>query len=324
MNPSCILDGICSCLNGFCKPIDATIIKAASSINAKANWAIWLKDAKLALKRLKDESVISDPQERSCESSNDMQGSISPELKEADVGSRISISNTPSPALPEEMWAEPDATSFLVRGKTYVKDRVKVYSNPALFKLLCVDLFQTDGKVENIASHPKNRVFQALQRRDSAWTFVVNIMIPGPPYYALVLYFSGDESLFEQDTPFARVAKPFFRGDDNTLRDNRFKLIPRITVGNMIIKMAVKNTPTLLGNKLKQTYHKGSNYFEMDVDVSSSSIARHVVGLLMGYSKAIVVDVGMCLQGNDEDELSEVIMGGFTCVHLDMAAAKKL
>jgi hypothetical protein len=32
------------------------------------------------------------------------------------------------------------------------------------------------------------------------------------------------------------------------------------------------------------------------VDVGSSSVARNVVGLAIGYSKAIVVDMGFCLQ----------------------------
>jgi hypothetical protein len=51
----------------------------------------------------------------------------------------------------------------------------------------------------------------------------------------------------------------------------------QIVDGNMIVKMAVKDTPALLGNKLKQYYHKGDNYFEVDVDVGSSSIARSVM-----------------------------------------------
>lgn len=45
----------------------------------------------------------------------------------------------------------------------------------------------------------------------------------------------------------------------------------------MVIKMAVKDTPTLLGNKLKQYYYRGDNYFELDVDVGSSSVARCAV-----------------------------------------------
>lgn len=41
---------------------------------------------------------------------------------------------------------------------------------------------------------------------------------------------------------------------------------------------------------------QGDNYFEIDVDVGSSSVARNVCGLAIGYSKAIVVDMGFCLQ----------------------------
>ena len=43
-------------------------------------------------------------------------------------------------------------------------------------------------------------------------------------------------------------------------------------------------------------YLQGDNYFEIDVDVGSSSVARNVCGLAIGYSKAIVVDMGFCLQ----------------------------
>eukprot|EP01041_Mallomonas_annulata_P010075 gene10075-20994_t len=163
-----------------------------------------------------------------------------------------SIANTPPPALPAEMWSEPDAASFKIRGKTYNQDKVKASSAPSLFKLLAIDLFETEGNIFNIASHPKNRVFQALQRGEDSWTFIV----PGPPFYSFVVYMSGERSLFTEDTPFARIARTFFFGNDDDFRNNRFKLIPKVIDGNMIIKMAVKDTPTLLGNKLKQYYFK--------------------------------------------------------------------
>jgi len=60
------------------------------------------------------------------------------------------------------------------------------------------------------------------------------------------------------------------------------------------------------------------------LDVGSSSVARNVVGLAMGYSKNIVVDMGLCLQGNDESELPEVLFGACTCIHVDASTAKKL
>ena len=64
------------------------------------------------------------------------------------------------------------------------------------------------------------------------------------------------QKCFEEDTPFGRVARPFFCGNDDDYRNQRFKLIPRILDGNMVVKMAVKDTPTLLGNKLEQSYYQ--------------------------------------------------------------------
>ena len=149
-------------------------------------------------------------------------------------------------------------------------------------------------------------------------------MVPGPPNLSFVAYFEGNRSLIEADTEFGRIAKPFFDGNDDEFRNNRFKLIPKIIDGNWLIKTAVKDTPTLLGNKLKQYYYKGDNYFELDVDVASSSIARNVCGLAITYAKNIVVDMGLCLQGNEENELPEVIMAAVSCIKVDTSKAKKL
>jgi hypothetical protein len=53
-------------------------------------------------------------------------------------------------------------------------------------------------------------------------------------------------------------------------------------------------------------------------------LSRNVCGLAIGYSKTIVVDLGMCLQGDEEDELPEVLLGGFTSVHVDCSKSKPL
>jgi hypothetical protein len=46
--------------------------------------------------------------------------------------------------------------------------------------------------------------------------------------------------------------------------------------------------------------------------------------MAMGYSKNVTVDIGFCLQGSEESELPEVIMGACRFVHVDLATAKKL
>lgn len=42
--------------------------------------------------------------------------------------------------------------------------------------------------------------------------------------------------------------------------------------------------------------NRGPNYFEVDIDVSSSSVAKHVVGLVCGATKSITVDLGILIQ----------------------------
>jgi hypothetical protein len=246
------------------------------------------------------------------------------EKSDGQQGQQGNIANIPPPCLPPSMWTDTDAATFQVRGQSYCSDKVKVSSRPSLFKLLCIDIIETGEAVQNIATHPNNRVAQALARGEDAYTFVFNIMVPGPPFLGFIVYFEMDRTLIEADTPFGRVARPFFYGNDDDFRNNRFKLIPKVVKGNYVIKLAVKDTPTLLGNKLKQYYHKADHYFEIDVDIGSSSVARNVVGLAMGYAKNIVVDMGLCLQGNDESELPEVLMGAVSVVHVDASVAKKL
>lgn len=50
---------------------------------------------------------------------------------------------------------------------------------------------------------------------------------------------------------------------------------------------------------------------------------RNVVGLAIGFAKSITVDMGMCLQGNDESELPEVLFGGCTLKNVDLSKGKK-
>ncbi len=108
-----------------------------------------------------------------------------------------SIANTPPPILSPTMWAESDASAFKVRGFSYNTDKLKVSSAPSLFKLLAIDFFEVADTTPNIAAHPRNRVSIAQQRGDPTWVFVLNIMVPGPPYLSFVAYFEGDKVSFE-------------------------------------------------------------------------------------------------------------------------------
>ena len=65
----------------------------------------------------------------------------------------------------------------------------------------------------------------------------------------------------------------------------------------------------------------GDNYFEIDIDVSSSVIANNTVGIALNSSKSIRVDMGITLQGEDESELPEVMLAAVTGVRVDTGVA---
>ena len=133
------------------------------------------------------------------------------------------------------------------------------------------------------------------------------------------------------DLALARFLAGGFGGSDdagsneaNARRDGTFKLIPRITEGSWIVKQSVGTTPCLLGHKLAQRYSRGPNYVEVDVDVASSSVAATVVGLVMGATKSVVVDMGIVLEGHAADELPEALLGTVRLSRVDMATGRWL
>lgn len=234
------------------------------------------------------------------------------------------ISTIPPPMI-HKWWAEPDANSFRVRGKTYKTDNKKVNAGSSLFRLLATDIVETDIPImTGMCLHPKERFQMALQRDREAkakginscetppFVFVVNIALPGPPNYHIVFYYAVDKlSLIDgtDGTPSSKLCQEFFFGKDDAFRDNTFKLIPQIIEGNFMVRKAVGSTPAIMGNKIKQTYIQGERFFELMIDTGSSAVAAGVIRICNGYAKMIVVDLAFLFEGYNEDTLPERVLG---------------
>ena len=54
------------------------------------------------------------------------------------------------------------------------------------------------------------------------------------------------------------------------MRNERFKMIPRIVEGPYVVRAAVGNKPALLARKIDFKWFDGPNYLEADVDIASS------------------------------------------------------
>jgi hypothetical protein len=199
-------------------------------------------------------------------------------------------------------WTSPNGTGFVIRGKTYLKDSSKITGGDPLLKLIAVDWFKVDKSIDRIALHPRCLI-QSEAGKKLPFVLVVNLQVPATPNYSLVLYYASDRPV----NPNSLLAK-FVDGSD-MFRDARFKLIPSIVDGYWIVKRAVGSKACLLGKAVSCKYLRQDNFLEIDVDIGSSSVARSIIGLVLGYVTSIVVDLAILIEAKEEADLPEYILG---------------
>jgi len=231
-------------------------------------------------------------------------------------------------------WTCPGSAGYRVRGRNYLSDKKKISAAEPMFRLLSVDLVKLDQPTRHIGQY-----LTSVRNSPSTFSFVVQIMVPGPPHLALVIMWGSRDECFGLDSasmslddtdasigtehelpPFDLALMRFFTGDDET-RNSSFKLIPHVINGSFIIRQSVGSTPVLLGKKLKQYYFKTARYIEVDIDVGSSYTAATVVNMVSGVTRTLVVDLAVVLEGKTQQELPESLLGTVRLDHLDLNTA---
>ena len=119
-------------------------------------------------------------------------------------------------------------------------------------------------------------------------------------------------------------------GDDK-YKNERLKLIPYVAEGPWVVRNLVTGKPALIGKKLPVTYkytpQQGSkqDFLECDLDIgNSSATAKRIVSVCRRYMSALTVDVGFVIQGNNNDELPEEMMGSIRIHQLDPIKAHRI
>lgn len=261
---------------------------------------------------------------------------------------------------------------FRVRSKGYLTDRIKLPSAPSALDIAAIHAFQSHSAVRHVAAEPDSPL-HAWRAAGTMPPFclVVNMMVVGSPGFQGVFYYGMNEEEWgiaqavrakgSTGRPadaseafhrlFAEFTKDDFSAAANHFRDERFKLLPAIVQGPMLLKNSSGNRPAILGNKLKQrcarrpragrsgaclgveprarslapprspaarSYYRGPDYFEVDVDCTTSRAAASVVNMVKGYCKTLVIDLAFIIQGNTEDELPERVVGVVRFSRVDM------
>uniref|UniRef100_A0A2C9V3D3 PH domain-containing protein n=1 Tax=Manihot esculenta TaxID=3983 RepID=A0A2C9V3D3_MANES len=208
-------------------------------------------------------------------------------------------------------WAAADPSTFLIRGKNYLKDNEKVKAKGTLMQIVGADWLRSNRPESDLGSRPDSIVQSYAVQDRPEFFFIVNIQVPGSTMYTLALYYMLKTPL--EETP---LLQKFVNGDD-AYRNSRFKLIPYISKGSWIVKQSVGKKACLVGQALEVHYFRGKNYLELEVDVGSSTVARGVVSLVLGYLTNLVIEMAFLIQGETEEELPEILLGTCRLNHLD-------
>lgn len=220
-------------------------------------------------------------------------------------------------------YGEPPAEIFQVRGPSYLEDGIKIASAPAAMQLLGCDMFTTTFRTDHVAAMPGGLMERLRAKGHNEFMFLVNIQAPcgtwGTKYVSQISYWTLRPGVAEEDPRFMKLLKIIMDATDEE-RDKRMKMVPNIRVGPWVVRKCVGSKPVILGTKLKQRYFKGPNYFEIDVDVGSSSVAKRVTGVAAGASKSLVVDMAWVIEGQAPEELPERLLGAIRLAHINMSA----
>lgn len=220
--------------------------------------------------------------------------------------------------------SEPDCETFHIRGPNYFSDKIKVPSEPFLFRCRGVDLFLTDDPPENVGRNPG---CMGGHLRDVP-TFIINFRLP----WGVLIFYSEipekfvpfmrscydpffDEKLPSLDdmTPGERTLARWLEGDEE-YKNNRLKIVPVAVVAPWLVKSVVGGKPAIVGTKMPIQYVYGprvgdkAEYLEADLDIVASAVARKICSVVVNATQGLTLDLGFEIESQTEDELPEQML----------------
>ncbi|KFK23465.1 hypothetical protein AALP_AAs58859U000300 [Arabis alpina] len=220
-------------------------------------------------------------------------------------------------------WATPPGDVFPLRSVDYFKNKQKSPGGDYLLSPAGVDWLKSTTKLDNVLARPDNRVAHALRQAQSRgeslnnFIFAVNFQIPTKEPYSMVLYYATEYPIPSDSLLYRLINEE----EDDSFRNHRFKLVSHVQKGPWVVKAAAGRFGALvLGKNVRCSYHRGSNYFEIDVDLSTSAILSATVRLVLGYAMSVTLDVGFVVEAQTDDELPEKLIGAVRLCQMDLVS----
>ncbi|CAI5742670.1 unnamed protein product [Hyaloperonospora brassicae] len=246
-------------------------------------------------------------------------------------------------------WAHVDATRFDVRqGPNYRKTKLKAASTSALLELVAVDVYQSDVKVDNIGSIVNLSVLKPAT--GDLDLFIVNCQVPSyqPPNplwgekqsdgvgFNFVTYFAVPpairemlDSAAEPPLQAVRLLKDFMQ--PNSWASERFKAIGVVAnpqeqqLGRAERHLLETYNGQPILTRPQHQFYRGDGYFEVDVNAHDFNyIARKGLVGISSHACNMVLDFGFVLEGQDDHELPEQILGCVRLCKVDVCSVPSL
>lgn len=206
-------------------------------------------------------------------------------------------------------WSSYSAEHFPVRSATYLSDRVKEHSRPALFELMHIDctLIGEGGPVQRVAEAPGFCPAVLRKNGDKRFLFVLNLTIN--PYQVVIC---GAADLAAQRlSPQACDLFQRFCTMTPEERKARFKLIASIEEGPWIVRNLLPNTkkPVIIAKTVPMaSWYEPDSYFEVNLDIAAGKSWEGAVSLVVKQIKRLVLSLAVLIEGFDESELPEAVL----------------